>query len=202
MNSVLCTDPKHPVWPQLEAWCSVRGLFLTHLVSRLPGGDFLFLVSCTQFIDAETRAKYKHVLVLHESDLPKGRGWSPVAHQILEGKQEITVSLIEAAEKIDCGDIWAQEVAYIPDHALADEISAIVFAVKKRLIARALYTRIEPKKQEGVPTYYVRRTPEDCELDINRTIADQFDLLRICEPRFPAFFRIRGHKYTVEVRKS
>lgn len=201
MNTVLCTDPKHPIWPHLEAWCHSRGLLLTHLISRLTGGDFLFLVSCTQFIDAEIRARYKHVLVLHESDLPKGRGWSPVAHQILEGKTEVTVSLIEAADKIDSGDIWAQEVAYIPDHALAGEISEILFGVKKRLIARALYERLIPRKQEGTPTYYSRRTPEDCRLDPHRTIAEQFDLLRICEPRFPAFFDYRGHRYTVEVRK-
>ena len=201
MNTVLCTDPKHPIWPHLEAWCHSRGLFLTHLISRLTGGDFLFLVSCTQFIDAEIRARYKHVLVLHESDLPKGRGWSPVAHQILDGKTEVTVSLIEAADKIDSGDIWAQEVAYIPDHALAGEISEILFGVKKRLIARALYERLIPRKQEGAPTYYQRRTPESSRLDPNRTIAEQFDLLRICEPRFPAFFDYRGHRYTVEVRK-
>ena len=201
MNTVLCTDPKHPIWPHLEAWCFSRGLFLTHLISRLTGGDFLFLVSCTQFIDAEIRARYKHVLVLHESDLPKGRGWSPVAHQILEGKTEITVSLIEAADKIDSGDIWAQEVAYIPDHALAGEISEILFGVKKRLIARALYERLIPRKQEGSPTYYPRRTPESSRLDPYKTIAEQFDLLRICEPRFPAFFDYRGHRYVVEARK-
>ena len=202
MNAVLCTDPKHPIWPNLSAWCASRGLLLTHLISRLTGGDFLFLVSCTQFIDAAVRARYRHVLVLHESDLPEGRGWSPVAHQILEGKSEITVSLIEAVDEIDAGDIWAQEVAYIPDHALSGEISDILFGVKKRLMARALFEPITPRKQEGKPTYYKRRTPEDCRLVTHKTIAEQFDLLRICEPRFPAFFELRGHRYEVTVRRA
>ena len=46
--------------------------------------------------------------MIHASDLPKGRvglhTW-----EILDGKSEITVSLIEADESVDAGDIWLQE---------------------------------------------------------------------------------------------
>lgn len=200
--TIFCSDPKHPVWPKLAEYCAENGYFLTNLASRLTGGGYLFLISCTQFVGREIRDRYEKVFVLHESDLPKGRGWSPVAWQILEGKDLITVSLIEAEDKIDAGDVWGKEGCYIPEHALADEILNCVFSIKKLLIQRAVDGAIKPFQQFGEPTYYKRRTREDCELDINRTIADQFDLLRICEPRFPAFFNIRGHRYEVTVRKA
>ena len=200
--TIFCSDARHPVWPKLAEYCAANGFFLTNLASRLTGGEFLFLISCTQFVEREVRDRYKHVLVLHESDLPKGRGWSPVAHQVLGGAGRIVVSLIEAEDKIDSGAVWAKEHCIIPRHALADEILTHVFRAKTMLISRALIGRIEKLEQYGEPTYYKKRAPEDCELDPNKTIAEQFDLLRICEPRYPAFFNHRGHKYVLEVRRA
>lgn len=202
MNAILCTDRNHPIWPKLEAFCWAHGFYLESNTDNLCGGDLLFLVSCTERISAEIRSKYRRVFVLHESDLPSGRGWSPVAHQILEGSTEIAVSLIWAADEIDAGDIWAQKKVTIPNHFLAQEISDALFYAKADLMVRAIFWTVSPRKQEGEPTYYKRRTPEDCELDPNKTIAEQFDLLRICEPRYPAFFNHRGHKYVLEVRKA
>ena len=202
MNTILCTDPKHPIWPKLSTFAASHGMHLTHLPEKCLGGSFLFLVSCTQFIDRVMRAKYKQVLVLHESAVPKGRGWSPVAWQILEGKDTIRVTLLEASDNIDAGDIWAQEDVYIPPHALADEISTRIWAAKKRLIEKAMFQPMTPRKQEGLATYYNRRTPQDSELDPHKTIAEQFNLLRICEPRFPAYFTLHGFKYELTVRKA
>lgn len=201
MNYILCSDRKHPIWPELEAFALDWGFALESSVEALRGGEFLFLVSCTQFVEKAVRDRFKHVLVLHESDLPKGRGWSPVAWQILEGRDVITVSLIEAEDKIDAGRIWAQEDVYIPRSELATGISRIIWRAKKRLMIKALCGKCAPRDQEGGATYYKRRTPDDSRLDPHKTIAEQFDLLRICEPRFPAFFDHRGHRYKVEVSR-
>lgn len=200
MNSILCTDPKHPIWPSLEKFANEWGFDLQSSIEGLQGGEYLFLVSCTQFVEKSVRDRFKRVLVLHESDLPKGRGWSPLAWQILEGKQEICISLIEAEDKIDSGRIWAQEIVHIPKHELADGISRIIWGAKQRLIKRCIGQPLIPREQVGEPTYYKRRTPEDSRLDPFRSIADQFELLRICEPRFPAFFEYRGRRYEVTLR--
>lgn len=200
MNEILCSDRNHPIWPKLKEFADASGMHLESRQEDLRGNGYLFLVSCTELIGKAVRDSYKHVLVLHESDLPKGRGWSPVAWQIIEGKDEITVSLLEAAANVDSGDVWFKEEVYIPRDALADEISARVWEVKKKLILRAL-DGASPRKQMGEPSYYRRRTPQDSRLDPDKTIAEQFDLLRICEPRFPAFFEHRGAKYQVSLRR-
>ena len=55
----------------------------------------------------EKYLKYsKFNLVPHESDLPKGKGMSPLSWQILENKKKIYFSLIEATSKIDGGLIY------------------------------------------------------------------------------------------------
>ena len=46
-----------------------------------------------------------------------------------------------------------------------------------------------PRAQVGKSEFYSKRTPKDSELDINKSIKDQFNLLRICNnEQFPAFF--------------
>ena len=55
-----------------------------------------------------------------------------------------------------------------------------------------------PQSKEVTATYRPKRTPEDSRLDLNKSINEQFNLLRVCDKnRFPAFFVIHGKKYKV-----
>jgi methionyl-tRNA formyltransferase len=199
---VLCSDRNHPVYKSLNIWCIAKGYSLHTSPDELGGGDTLFLVSCTHYIKKELRDKYRCVWVIHESDLPKGRGWSPLAWQILEGKNDITVCLLEADKKIDEGHILRKEVLHLEGHELFDEIQEKLFRVKARLMDFALTHSEEPlMPQYGEKSYYPRRTPEDSKLNPHLTLSEQFNLLRICEPRFPAFFEHKGHRYELTIRK-
>jgi methionyl-tRNA formyltransferase len=145
-------------------------------------------------------------LVIHASDPPEGRGWSPHIWQILEGRNRIAVSLIEAQDQVDTGAIWAQRDLVLEGHELNDEINDRLFTIELDLMNHALEMvgSRAPAPQDGrVPTYYRRRTPEDSRLDPSRSIAEQFDLLRVADPqRFPAFFDLRGHRYLVRIEKA
>jgi len=207
--SVVCSDPRHPVYPWLEDWTRrqspTHDARLARRVSELDGGDLLFLVSCSEIVRRETRRRFRACLVIHASDLPRGRGWSPHVWRVLEGADEIVVTLLEAADRVDSGPIWAQERLELAGHELHDEINAKLFASELRLmdLAVARFGEIEPRPQsEDGATYYRKRTPEDSRLDPRRSIAEQFDLLRVCDPvRYPAFFDWRGHRYKVTLEK-
>ena len=93
-----------------------------HSSADLPGGDLCFYLSYGQIVDQPTREKYKNNLVVHESELPKGKGWSPLTWQILEGHNRIPVTLIEATEHVDGGVIYAQRWIEFEGHELIDEI--------------------------------------------------------------------------------
>ena len=76
--TILCTDPQHPVNPKLMAWshqyAKEAEISILRDSRELAGGDYLFLVSCHQIIDADMRSKFRYTLVLHASALPEGRG--------------------------------------------------------------------------------------------------------------------------------
>ncbi len=208
--SIVCSNEQHPVHSWLKRWAASRApgheVELVSSSTQLGGGDFLFLISCSEFIGPATRARYRHTLVVHASRLPDGRGWSPHIWQILEGSRSVPVSLLEAEDKIDSGRIWAERVMKLEGHELHDEINDQLFAITLELMDFAVDNEagIAPRAQEDrTPTYYRKRTPDDSRLDPARSIADQFDLMRVADPaRFPCFIEYRGHRYRLILQKD
>lgn len=208
--SFLCSDSEHPVNSYLYNWIEDNSIEHTiELVrekSELSGGDILFLISCSQIINKKDRSFYTKSLVLHASDLPEGRGWSPHIWQIVEGSNEITLTLLEAEDKVDSGDIWKKIRLKIPNHALWDEINHDLFRKEIELIDFAVrnFDSIvsTPQNTDIEPTYYPKRTPLDSKIDISKSIESQFNKIRVCDPnRFPAYLEIHGKKFKLTLEK-
>lgn len=209
--ALLCNSQLHPVNEWLDRWKSQHGqehdILLCRDQRELLGGDLLFLISCSQIIDESIRKKYKYTLVLHASDLPEGRGWSPHVWAILEGAKAITVSLLQAEDGVDTGAIWAKRSFSIPKDALYDEINRHLFETELMLMDEALLIiesdiKPQPQIKSIKPTYYRKRTPEDSEVDASRPLNELFNKIRVMDPcRYPAFFRLHGYTYTIKLKK-
>lgn len=209
--TLLCSDPQHPVNAYIQRWAQAQaGVHEVDIVqkkSQLSGGGILFLISCSEIIKKDDRDKYLATLVLHASDLPKGRGWSPHIWEIVNGADHITLSLLEAEDKVDSGRIWAKQTIEVPNHALWDEINHLLFTAELGLIDLAVknFGQLSPQHQPDLAstTYYPRRTSQDSQLDPHKTIAEQFNQMRVCDPnRFPAFLEHMGHRYIVKLEKA
>jgi methionyl-tRNA formyltransferase len=207
--AIICSDNNHPIFPMLQEW--IRNLPSEHNAdlyqnsSDLKGGDLLFLISCSQIIGDKEKSLFKSCIVLHASDLPKGRGWSPHIWEVLGGAEELTISAVEAAEPVDSGDVWSKLKINIPRNLIWNEVNQLIFNAELKLMTYIVenYHQIIPTPQslDGGGTYYRKRTQEDSEIDPRDTIENQFDLLRICDPnRFPAFVKVRGRKYKILIK--
>ena len=54
--------------------------------------------------------------------------------------------------------------------------------------------------QEGEATYYAKRCPKDSELDIDKSLRDQFNLLRIVDnDHYPAYFVYAEKKFVLQI---
>jgi methionyl-tRNA formyltransferase len=209
--TLLCSDLQHPVNTYIQRWAEakvgVHGVDIVQKKSQLRGGDILVLISCSEIINANDRSLYKASLVLHASDLPMGRGWSPHIWALVHGAEAITLSMLEAEDKVDSGRIWRKVHIDIPKHALWDEINHLLFTAELDMIDYAIqnYALVTPQAQvETDPaTYYPKRTHQDSQIDPHKSIAEQFDLIRMCDPnRFPAYFEHRGKRYILKLEKS
>ncbi|CAM3789244.1 formyltransferase family protein [Ectopseudomonas alcaliphila] len=164
-----------------------------------------FMLGCTRIVDDDVLQRNKHNLVVHESNLPEGRGFAPMAWQILEGKRQIPICLLEASDAVDAGDVWIRDMIALDGTELCDEWRVLQGEKTIQLCLRFVneYKVLAPLKQEGAPSWYVRRRPVDSRLDIDKSMRDQFNLLRIVDnERYPAYFEVDGQLYTLQIFKA
>jgi methionyl-tRNA formyltransferase len=175
-----------------------------HDARQLPGGDLCFYLSYGRIVDQETRSRYRNNLVVHASDLPKGRGWSPTSWMILEGEQRIPVTLLEAVDAVDAGSIYAQDWFDVDATDLVsqwrDKLAESTVKLVKNFVADFPESLKAARVQVGEPTYYPRRRPKDSELDPDRTLRQQFNLFQVVDnDRYPAYFSHNGQEFLLKI---
>jgi UDP-2,4-diacetamido-2,4,6-trideoxy-beta-L-altropyranose hydrolase len=178
-----------------------------HQPAKLAPGDVCLLLSCGRLLSTEQLSFHRHNLVVHESALPHGQGWSPMTWQILEGSNCIPITLFEATPALDAGPIYLQSTVELTGTELVDEWRALQAEATINLCLNWLdrYTEVISlaKPQQGEASHYRRRRPTDSQLDPQRTLAEQMNLLRVVDnQRYPALMEIRGRRYEVLIRPA
>lgn len=176
---------------------------LLHDNKGVQEGDILIMLSCEKIF--KKLYLNKNNLVVHESALPQGKGWSPLTWQVLEGRKEIPVTLFEATVNVDAGDIYGQEIIELGGYELIDELREKQGKATKKLLLDFIknYPNVIGMPQKGEESYYLRRKPDDSKLDLNKTLGEQFNLLRVSDnDRYPAWFEKDGVKYIIKVYKG
>lgn len=178
---------------------------LVHDQQAATGGDICFLLSCTKIVKKNFLKRYGHNIVVHASDLPAGKGFTPLKWQILEGRNEIVLTMFEAVEAVDAGPYYQKETLRFDGTELLDELQA---AMAEKIIAMCMSYALAPqdypaREQEGAETFYRRPTKEDDRLDIDRTIREQFNHFRVADnERFPLWFSYMGKKYCIKIYRE
>ena len=179
----------------------------THEHKQLSAGDLCFMLSYEKVVGKQYLGLNSHNLVVHESSLPNGKGWSPLTWQVLEGAHTIPVTLFEAEESVDSGPIYLQEYIHLKGHELVNELRDKQAKKTIKLCNKFInnYPSIikEAKPQIGNETFYNRRLPSDSKLDPNKSISEQFNLLRVVDnDSYPAFFEFKGNRYILKIEKQ
>ena len=193
--------------PELIAalWQRSHSLRWIHDPVQLSPGDVCLLLSYGRLIGAKQLALHRHNLVVHESALPHGQGWSPMTWQIFEGANSIPITLFEATTALDAGPIYLQQQIALQGHELEDEWRSLQGQATLELCLgwfdRYQEVVAAPQPQHGEASHYRRRRPADSQLDPERSLAEQFNLLRVVNnQRYPAFFHWRGRRYVLQVQ--
>ena len=173
--------------------------------NNIKNQNIVFPLSYTRILPESFLQKNELVLIAHPSKLPKDKGFAPLQYQILRNKNKVYISLIKAAKEVDAGPIYFQNSFVLNGTELSDEIRNIqgiqfLNIIKKFFIK---YPKVKSKKQIGKGNFNKRRYPKDSQLDINKTIKQQFNHLRINDNElYPSFFYYKGQKYIIKVFKE
>jgi len=177
--------------------------FITQKEDIAPG-DVCFLLSCVEILPEGYLNLNKYNLVIHASDLPKGKGFSPLQWQICEGENSITLTLFNAVKDLDAGDYFFKDVLCFEGHELLSELH-YKMGVRINMMAERFITSIEkmkPIKQIGESTFYPKRKVKDDQIDPSKTIVELFNHFRIADNHnYPLFFEYKGYKYNLKIDK-
>ena len=176
-----------------------------HSGRLLAGGDICFIFGYSRILDENALGLHSNNLVVHESDLSRRQGWSPLAWQALEGVDDITVSPIEAGHEVESGHIYAKKLIRLRSDGFIDELRAAQGFVTRKPCERFMegypdsLAGVDPPK--GKASYYPRRGPTDIRLELEETLADQMQILPVVgNRRCPAFIRWCGRRIRLAVR--
>ena len=159
--------------------------------NQIEKNNFLFILSSLKKVSIKHLRLSNYNLVVHPSKLPMGKGFSPLEWDVLKGKNIIWFTLFEANENFDSGNFYIQKKITLNGTELRDDLkklqSKIIFDLCSQFLKK--YKRLSSIDQKGKSYYYPKRTPQDSQLNINKSIKEQINLLRIVDNKnYPAFF--------------
>lgn len=132
----------------------------------------------------------------HETNVPYGRGGSPLQNLIARGHTETVVSALRMVAEMDAGPVYLKRPVSL--HGLAEEIYIRVATIVYDMIAEIVATEPTPAPQRGEAIIFTRRKPEQSAItDQIPDLATLFDHIRMLDAReYPhAFVEAGGFRF-------
>lgn len=120
--------------------------------------DKVFIPHWSNIISSEIVNKFE-CIVFHMTDLPYGRGGSPLQNLIVRGKKKTKISALKIDEGIDSGPIYLKREMSLDGSA--QKIFNRSTKIIENMIVEILNKKPIPIQQTGEPVYFKRRSPED-----------------------------------------
>ena len=156
---------------------------------------YIFFLHWSWKVPAEIVNKYECVC-FHMTDVPYGRGGSPLQNLILRGHKSTKLTALKMVEELDAGPVYLKEDLYI-DSGSAEEIYIRTTYKAGGMIKRIISEEPEPVPQEGEPTVFQRRRPEESEMPDLEGLQQLYDFIRMLDAEgYPkAFLERKGVRF-------
>lgn len=168
--------------------------------------DWIFIPHWSYMIPQEIFTNFRCV-VFHMTDLPYGRGGSPLQNLIARGHNETRISAISVTEEIDAGKIYLKRSLNL--NGTAEEIFIRSSKIIEGMIDIIISEEPAPKEQEGDIVKFSRRKPQDGDISHLESIEKIHDFIRMldCEGYPKAFletdkFRFEFNRASLKADKS
>jgi methionyl-tRNA formyltransferase len=134
---------------------------LSYKLLKLLSPKFIFFPHWSYLIPDLIYDSYNCV-IFHMTDLPFGRGGSPLQNLIIGGHKKTKISAIKVVKEIDAGPVYLKRNLSL--HGSAFEICERASIVIADMIKKIATDKIKYKPQKGKVTYFHRRKPGDSDI--------------------------------------
>ena len=150
-----------------------------------------------------TKKIYNNYLCIqfHSSNLPNGRGGSPIQNQILLGTKKTKLTAFKVSNNLDAGPICLKKNLSLKGSA--EDIFKRMELTSIKMINKILKTKkLKFNKQLGRPTFFKRRKNSESRIkfDKSNSVKKLYDFLRMLDaPDYPkAFIELNKFRFTFQ----
>lgn len=154
----------------------------------------IFIPHWSEIISPNIYKKFE-CIVFHMTDLPYGRGGSPLQNLIVNGHKKTKVSAFKVIKGVDTGPIYLKKKLDLS--GTAKEIFLKSSKVIYKMIVEIINDKLIPIPQTGEVKTFRRRTPEQSDISHLSELDNIFDYIRMldCDGYPKAYIEINGIKY-------
>ena len=156
--------------------------------------DKIFIPHWSFIIDKSIFEKFE-CIIFHMTDLPYGRGGSPLQNLIIRNNKSTKISAIKVESGIDTGGIYLKNDLDLSGTAkvIFDKSSDIIYNMIYDIIIKDL----KPIQQKGKITIFKRRKPYQSSIKNLSSLEKVFDYIRMldCEGYPRAFIETQNLKF-------
>lgn len=141
----------------------IRGFSRQQFSDRKLSCDFLVAIGWRWFVNTD---QY-HLITIHDSLLPKYRGFNPLVTALIEGDKKVGATAILANEEIDAGDIISEESVEINYPITIEETIDKIAQIYGKIIVKIFQSdSLNPVPQNhSNATYSIWRNEDDYRID-------------------------------------
>ena len=139
--------------------------------------EMVFFPHWSYIIPAEIYENYT-CIVFHMTDLPFGRGGSPLQNLIVRGIYETKVSAIRVVRELDAGPVYMKEAFLLEGSAqeIYIRMSDLIF---QKMIPAFFERKLIPVSQQGQIVHFKRRTPKQSRIPEGLSLRQMYDYIRM-----------------------
>jgi methionyl-tRNA formyltransferase len=154
--------------------------------------EYVFLPHWSYIIPSEIHKNFR-CIVFHMTDLPFGRGGSPMQNLISRGIYDTKISAIKCAEKLDAGDVYLKRDFSLRKGS-AEELYMKAGEIISLMIDEIIETQIVPVPQRGEIVKFKRRRPEESDIASLNSVEEIYDYIRMLDATgYPRAFLENGN---------
>jgi len=121
-----------------------------------------------------------HCICFHETDLPYGRGGSPLQNLIVRGHKNTVVTAFKMIKELDAGPVYIKRPLSLD--GLAEEIFIRAAYIIAEMIKSIITENLEPVEQLGEPAVFHRRKPSQSKIPVETNdLLKLFDHIRMLD---------------------
>lgn len=156
---------------------------------------YIFFLHWSWKVPDEIVKEYECVC-FHMTDVPYGRGSSPLQNLILRGHKHTKLTALKMVEDLDAGPVYLKEDLCI-ENGSAEEIYIRATYKAAEMIRLIISEEPEPVPQKGDPTVFRRRRPEESQMPDLTSLQQLYDFIRMLDAEgYPkAFIESQGLRF-------